>query len=838
MISHRLLDIWFPVVPSLSTRRNRSSAMLLFPRDPPGTPIRSARPYSFDNLVYNINQLRISTEETDPFHRGEITLEEDRRRLATYAAQKDNENSGPTDEQLQEQVAAYVANADSHSSGNNSSGNDSSDHDSSTSEPESEDISPSSLLYELFNGPLTPMADDDDDSNAAPSVYNQDCDAPATSLSANADNAGNAEDAEDGDTSMLEDALLELQYPPSPVTPAIAAYSIDPNTEVASPVESSRDSEDADSDASMSDSDSELSFTSDQENQDPDAEVDQLQYSSPVAPRRAPVHPVDSDAEVSQIAMLRSPFAPHSDDDMHQAFALPAPPSPFASLSNEHGVEADIDMHSASAPGTPLTNPAGSPNLSPSDWSDDAEFPPPIALLPRPRPTLHYNYQEFTDTDVELAQLESSPPLPSLLLPISSGNHSRAEIDQSSAAATRSSSPGLDSIIDTDGDGHESSSAASTPDIRSQLILRRQDSSPTISELDRSPRRLITYAKRDRQRYGREAAVHKANIKKATAVRQAAPRRRKTPRGVKKPTRLSRRQRRPTAEADLPAPNDVIELDDRNPSPVLDCRDVVMTVVAPTPVCGPIVWDLNIKVGNTHFERLFLAADAPTSYGFYETCVSIGLTVGPHWPGVHTITADPAIASEVKSIMSTGVFQQASILHNQLYQQYAARSFAHAFSMVDQLRARKIGNTPFINSVFTSAEFGFCDAPSVLHRKPDVAFETWEAVTVYGDFASGGRLALGDEDKEVQLYPGFTFLIPSAIKRYRVTPVGKGEKIYLFRQFCHAGVFRWMEKGGRKDQEFDESASVGEILAWEEMVDARGKNAGKLFSRLNEVYTL
>ncbi|KAK6974554.1 hypothetical protein R3P38DRAFT_2584049, partial [Favolaschia claudopus] len=120
----------------------------------------------------------------------------------------------------------------------------------------------------------------------------------------------------------------------------------------------------------------------------------------------------------------------------------------------------------------------------------------------------------------------------------------------------------------------------------------------------------------------------------------------------------------------------------------------------------------------------------------------------------------------------------------------------------------------------------------------DVAFGTFEAVTVCGDFRRGGRLALGDEDAEVQLRPGYTFLIPSSIKRYRVTPVGKGERIYIFRQFCHAGVFRWMEKGGRKDKEFEETASLGEIAAWESLVKERGRNTIKLFSRLDEVYTV
>jgi hypothetical protein len=145
---------------------------------------------------------------------------------------------------------------------------------------------------------------------------------------------------------------------------------------------------------------------------------------------------------------------------------------------------------------------------------------------------------------------------------------------------------------------------------------------------------------------------------------------------------------------------------------------------------------------------------------------------------------------------------------------------------------------PFKNSVFTTAEINFCDTPNISRKNEDAAFDTMEAVTSFGsyDHTQGGHIVFADDHGMLEMPVGTTVLFPAGTKRYTFAAVGKNEHRYLFRQFCSAGVLRWVDKGGRTDHQFACEASLEERAAWEAMRQQRGQTSLKLFSKLRDVY--
>ncbi|KAJ7860814.1 hypothetical protein B0H14DRAFT_2350433 [Mycena olivaceomarginata] len=165
-------------------------------------------------------------------------------------------------------------------------------------------------------------------------------------------------------------------------------------------------------------------------------------------------------------------------------------------------------------------------------------------------------------------------------------------------------------------------------------------------------------------------------------------------------------------------------------------------------------------------------------------------------------------------------------------------SYAQVSSNVDELIRRRITYPPFPKSVFTTAEVNFCDAPSISRKNWDAVFDSMEAVTSLGtyDHRKGGHIMFLDDDEMVEMPPGTTVLFPAGTKSYNFAAVGKHEQRYLFRQFCSAGVLRWVEKGGRSDKQFDDEAALENQDAWDEMRRHRGQTSLKLFSKLKDIY--
>ncbi|KAJ7432733.1 hypothetical protein FB451DRAFT_1065168 [Mycena latifolia] len=115
-----------------------------------------------------------------------------------------------------------------------------------------------------------------------------------------------------------------------------------------------------------------------------------------------------------------------------------------------------------------------------------------------------------------------------------------------------------------------------------------------------------------------------------------------------------------------------------------------------------------------------------------------------------------------------------------------------------------------------------------------------EVITSFGtyDHTKRGHILFWDDEKLVEIPSGASVMFPAGTKRYSFLPVDSNEERFLFRQFCHAGVFRWLEKGGRSDTEFESVSSPEVIDAWNEKRAKRGEASAKLFSRLDDLFVL
>ncbi|KAJ7176160.1 hypothetical protein C8R43DRAFT_872780 [Mycena crocata] len=156
---------------------------------------------------------------------------------------------------------------------------------------------------------------------------------------------------------------------------------------------------------------------------------------------------------------------------------------------------------------------------------------------------------------------------------------------------------------------------------------------------------------------------------------------------------------------------------------------------------------------------------------------------------------------------------------------------------MDTLVSRKIAAPAFPNSVFTTSQARFCDAPSLSQKTYDSNFLTMEAITAVGTYAKErGQLIFFDDEGAVEFPPGSTAVFPAGTKRFSFAPIAAHETRYLFRQFCHSTVLRWIDKDGQGDTEFEHWATADDIKAWEAKRASRGTTAIKYFSKLNDIY--
>lgn len=174
-----------------------------------------------------------------------------------------------------------------------------------------------------------------------------------------------------------------------------------------------------------------------------------------------------------------------------------------------------------------------------------------------------------------------------------------------------------------------------------------------------------------------------------------------------------------------------------------------------------------------------------------------------------------------------------------LYLQIAPKGFAAAACKMEELRGKLNLKPAFRNSVFTTCEISYNDAPRVAWSRKnfDSVFFGMEAFTVCGSWdPSRGVCVFWEDEGIISLHHGTTVIFPAGTKRWSFGALKAHEHMYVFHQFFHAGVWRWLEKGGRSDAEFARDASNDELAAWNAKCAARGESTLKLYSKLRDIY--
>ncbi|KAJ7807494.1 hypothetical protein B0H14DRAFT_2525689 [Mycena olivaceomarginata] len=187
--------------------------------------------------------------------------------------------------------------------------------------------------------------------------------------------------------------------------------------------------------------------------------------------------------------------------------------------------------------------------------------------------------------------------------------------------------------------------------------------------------------------------------------------------------------------------------------------------------------------------------------------------------------------------------QAISAYQNQLYEQFFPQGYAMLAQSMAELESRKIASAEFSGSVLSTTEIHL--PRSMSPRKCwDVRFDTIEVLTVLGRYNDKrrGHLISWDDGSIYDLPPGTTVLIPSGAKSRSFVPVTANEKQFIFRQYFHSSILRWIEKGGYSDSSCEREATESDDAAvrladWEARRGRRMLNTRKTFRRIVEVYT-
>ncbi|KAJ7844998.1 hypothetical protein B0H14DRAFT_2446811 [Mycena olivaceomarginata] len=157
--------------------------------------------------------------------------------------------------------------------------------------------------------------------------------------------------------------------------------------------------------------------------------------------------------------------------------------------------------------------------------------------------------------------------------------------------------------------------------------------------------------------------------------------------------------------------------------------------------------------------------------------------------------------------------QAISAYQNQLYEQFFPQGYAMLAQSMAELESRKIALAEFSGSVLSTTEIHL---PRSMSSKKcwDVRFDTIEVLTVLGRYNDKrrGHLISWDDGSIYDLPPGTTVLIPSGAKSRSFVPVTANEKQFIFRQYFHSSILRWIEKGGYSDSSCEREATESDAV--------------------------
>ncbi|KAK7030001.1 hypothetical protein R3P38DRAFT_3188937 [Favolaschia claudopus] len=703
---------------------------------------------------------------------------------------------------------------------------DSMDTNNPLPSPTSSESDSESEVDELMSSPSVAAADTGESNTAAPS-------SPIDSLFAYedvVDDDNNDDNEADIGTSgpvhrhgfdwSYLDSIDELMGSPL-VAPANLDDDInisDSDTTPSSPTDSLFPSEGVDETEVMMSLTGGLSYPADSP---VEAGVDLEEFmNSPTGGLGYPADYVESDAEVDELMSSPAPAATDRNDS--NSFSDRRTP-PLASPARSETSLALLQLLS-----TPIT-PA-------SDASMDISSPATPDATP--------------DTSMELEDPFSPPRTPSAgheLNPFAPGFTLRSPLELA---------PRSGSSIELDQIPHAPPKSPSLSFFRIDRGYKTPDFDQPDSSPTTRPRRLITYLKRDRERYGRPAIIKDHPVDNDTPQidvgrvedqgnTEALPtdphRSRRSRRSLKgssskKPTRISRRLLQESANHPS-RPGEVLRdaawythyqsyaAVEGRPRPLIDCDGVVMVVISAGPEALQTWWEWVIAHATTLSLGLYRVVDF-THLGSGESVVKIGLLCGPDGP--FEIAISGPVGAELARILTSPFFKAISAYHNHMYRLYAPQAFAYLEGQMEKLPV----DLPFANSVYTTCELRYGDTPTFDDFNDDTAFDTMDATSVLG--LVGGHVTFQEDQIIQQLRVGHTVLAASGSKRINFPTVKKLGRRFLFRQYVDAGVLRWIEKGGRTDKEF-EALPEADRAAWVAGRRERAETGLRMFGNIADV---
>lgn len=115
----------------------------------------------------------------------------------------------------------------------------------------------------------------------------------------------------------------------------------------------------------------------------------------------------------------------------------------------------------------------------------------------------------------------------------------------------------------------------------------------------------------------------------------------------------------------------------------------------------------------------------------------------------------------------------------------------------------------------------------------------WCSITALGEFKAreGGHLVLWEPRKVIEFPHGSTVHIPSATITHSNVPVPEGALRVSFTQYCPGGLFRWVDNGGRVQDEL-KGQDPAEYERLEALKDRRWEFGLSLLSTTEELNVL
>ncbi|KAJ7143231.1 hypothetical protein C8R46DRAFT_1233007 [Mycena filopes] len=340
--------------------------------------------------------------------------------------------------------------------------------------------------------------------------------------------------------------------------------------------------------------------------------------------------------------------------------------------------------------------------------------------------------------------------------------------------------------------------------------------SPTVTEIVEGavqparcrpkPYVLITYSSREKHRDPAERAAATAGANAAKRAAQKKPSRRLreglTTRGIS------------TADAlDFMDEPEILQLQRGDIIPIIDTQLAVMIVMASQPP-GP--WDKTLERATLDMQRVFLQGDFDHLTHQSRLHIRVGIEYGLRGPWAHRVRNNQVNKAEIQPLIRSDTFRALSALQNHYLRQF----FPHIHGMMkSQLEALEehCGFVPvFADSVFTTTEFAFGDAPPHVVKNINDVLYGLRAITVLGDY---------DPDTSSM------FIAP-----YCFTKIESGEMRAFFEQYFDAGVDRWIEHGFRSDTQYETWANRAEKEVIEARMANRDTSSFKLFSRIHEIF--